>query len=65
MESVEEACLRWCPFLRQHRQLAGRLFGLQMRQNSLDNRQIFNASDDLDLPRAPLAGRDIDIEHPF
>jgi endonuclease G len=27
-----------------------------MRQNPLDYRRVFNASDDLDLPRAPLAG---------
>ena len=61
MESVEEACLRWRTALRQHRQLAGRLFALQMRQNSLDYRRIFNAGDDLDLPRAPLAGLDINV----
>jgi hypothetical protein len=50
MESVEEACLRRRTALRQHRQLGGGLFALQMRQNSLDYRRVFNASDNLDVP---------------
>jgi hypothetical protein len=29
-----------------------------MRQNPHDYRRVFDASDDLDLPRAPLAGLD-------
>ena len=65
MQSVEEACLRRRPPLRQHRQLGGGLFVLPMRQNPLDHRRVFDASDDLDLPRAPLAGFDVDIKHPL
>jgi hypothetical protein len=30
-----------------------------MGQDSLDNRRVFNASNYLDLPRAPLAGLDV------
>jgi hypothetical protein len=30
-----------------------------MGQDSLDNRRVFNAGDDLDLPGAPLAGLDV------
>ena len=37
-----------------------RLFALQIRQNSLDNGQVFNTGNDLDLTVAPLAGLDID-----
>jgi hypothetical protein len=36
-----------------------------MRQNLLDDSRIFNAGDDLDLPRAPLAGLDIDVKYPL
>jgi hypothetical protein len=36
-----------------------------MRQNSLNHRRIFNAGNDLNLPGAPLAGLDVNIEHPF
>ena len=60
MESVEEACL-WRPTaLRDQGQLGRGLFTLQMRQNSLDDSRVFNAADDLDVPRAPFAGLDID-----
>jgi hypothetical protein len=38
-------------------------FAVQMRQNPIDNRRILNAGNDLDLPGAPLAGLDVDIEH--
>jgi len=65
MGSVEESGLRRRPPLRQHRQFGGGLFALQMRQNSLDHRRFFNAGNDLDVPRAPLAGLDIDVEHPL
>ena len=63
MQSVEEACLRRRPPLRQHRQLGGGLFALQMRQNSLDYRRIFNAGNDLDLTTAPFARLDIDVKY--
>ena len=56
MESVKKPGLWWRPFLRQHRQLGGGLFALQMRQDSLDYRWVFNGGNDLDLPGAPLAG---------
>ena len=56
MQSVEEAGLRWRTTLRQHDQIGRGCFALQMRQNPLDNRRVFNAADDLDVPRAPLAG---------
>jgi hypothetical protein len=47
MESVEAACLRWPTILwKQSRPGEGR-FTLQLRQDSLDDRQIFNASNDL------------------
>jgi len=65
MQSVEEAGLRWRTTLRQHHQIGRGCFALQMRQNPLDNRRVFNAADDLDVPRAPLAGLDVDIKHPF
>jgi hypothetical protein len=58
MESVEKLGLRRRTALRQHRQFAGMRFALQMRQNSLDNRRIFNASNDLDQLGPPLAGRE-------
>ncbi len=64
MASVEESGLRRRPFLRQHRQLGG-LFTLQMRQNPLDYRRVFNAGNDLDLPGAPLTGLNIDIKYPL
>ena len=58
MQSVEKPGL-WRPTaLRQHHQLGGGLFTLQMRQNPLDNRWVFNASNDLDLPLTALAGLD-------
>jgi phosphoribosylglycinamide formyltransferase 2 len=34
-------------------------------QDSLNGGRIFNAGDDLDLPGAPLAGLDVNVEHPF
>jgi hypothetical protein len=63
MLSVEEPGLRRRPHLRQHRQLGGGLFALQMRQNPLDHRRVFNAAVrrpdyDLDLTTAPLARLD-------
>jgi hypothetical protein len=65
MESVEEACLRWTTILWKQSRPDGGRFALQMRQNPLDHRRVFNAGDDLDLPGAPLAGLDVDIEHPL
>ena len=60
MESVEQPGLWRRTALRQHHQIGGGLFTFQMRQNSLDHRRVFNASDDLDVPRAPFASLDID-----
>ena len=65
MQSVEEAGLRRRPPLRQHRQLGRRCFAVQMRQNPLDHRRVFNASDDLDLPLTALASLEIDIKYPL
>jgi hypothetical protein len=71
MASVEEACLRWRrTVLWQQGRPDGRRFILQMRQDSLNHRRIFNAAvrrldNDLDLPGAPLAGLDVNVEHPF
>jgi hypothetical protein len=42
------------------RRLGRGRFILQMRQNPLDDHWVFNAGDDLDLPRTALAGLDID-----
>jgi hypothetical protein len=61
--SIEEACLRWPTALRDQGQLGKGSFTLQMRQNPLDDSRIFNAGDDLDLPHAPLAGLDIDVNN--
>ena len=36
-----------------------------MRQNPLDYRRVFDASNDLDPTRTALAGLDIDIKHTF
>ena len=57
--------VRWRSILRQHHRLGRGRFILQVRQNPLDNGRIFNAAvrrldDDLDRPRAPFAGLDID-----
>jgi hypothetical protein len=65
MLSVEEPGLRRRPPLRQHRQLGGGLFALQMRQNPLDHRRVFNAGNDLDLTTAPLAGLDVNVKYAF
>jgi hypothetical protein len=58
MESVKQPGLRRGTALREHRQLAGRLFILQMRQNPLDNPRVFNTGDDLDTTRTAFAGLD-------
>jgi hypothetical protein len=55
MESVEESGLWRRTALRQHHQIGKGCFAIQVGQNSLDHRRIFNASDDLDLTTAPLA----------
>jgi hypothetical protein len=62
MASVEQPGLRRRPFLRQHRRISREHFALQMRQNSLDYRRVFNAGNDLDLTTAPFAGLDIDVK---
>ena len=36
-----------------------------MRQNPLDDSRIFNASDDLDVTAAAVAGLDVDVEDSF
>jgi len=60
MDSVEQPGL-WRPTgLRQHHQLGGGLFTLQVRQNFIDYPRIFYAGNDLDVPGAALAGLDID-----
>ena len=60
MESVEKPRLRWRTALWTQSRPGGGLFALQMRQNPRDYRRVFDASDDRDLPRAPLAGLDVD-----
>jgi hypothetical protein len=65
MASVEEACLRWTTILWKQSRPDGGRFALQMRQNPLDYRWVFNAGDDLDLTGTALAGLDIDVEHSF
>jgi hypothetical protein len=64
-----ETSLRWrrTVLWKQSRPDRG-LFALQVRQDSLDHRRAFNAAvrrldDDLDLPCAPLAGLDVNVEH--
>jgi hypothetical protein len=63
MESAEKPGLRRRTFLRQYRRIGGGCLAIQMRQNPLDYRRVFNASNDLDLPRAPLAGLDLDVNN--
>ena len=66
LDSVEESSLRrWGTALWKQSRPGGGRFILQMRQNSLNHRRIFNASNDLDLTCAPLSGLDVDIEHPL
>jgi hypothetical protein len=60
MQSVEEAGLRWTTTLWKQSRPDGGRFALQMRQNPLDYRWVFNAGDDLDLPRTALADLNID-----
>ena len=65
MESVEESRLRRPTiFWKQSRPDGGR-FVVQVGQNSLDHRRVFNAGNDLDLPGAPLTGLNIDIKYPL
>jgi hypothetical protein len=64
--SIEKASLRrWCSPIWEHYRLGGRRPTLSMGQDSLDYRRVFNAGDDLDLPGAPFAGLDVNVEHPF
>jgi hypothetical protein len=63
-QSTEDTSLgRGSAVLRQQRRLARGCFAVQMRPDSLSHRGVFNASNDLDLPRAPLAGLDLDVNN--
>ena len=64
-ESVEQPGLWWRTTLRQYHRIGRGCFAIQMGQDSLDHRRIFNAGNNLNLPRTTLAGLDIDIEHPL
>jgi hypothetical protein len=62
-DSVEESSLRRRTVLWKQSRPGGGRPTLQMRQNSLNHRRIFNADNDLDLPGAPLAGLNLDIKN--
>ena len=61
MESVEQPRLRWRTVLWTQSRPGGGRFSIQVGQNLLNHRRIFNASNDLDLPGAAPTGLDIDI----
>ena len=63
MESVEQPGLWRHTALRQHHLIGRGCFAIQVGQDSLDHRRIFNAGDDPDLTTAPIAG--LDVEHPL
>jgi hypothetical protein len=66
MESVEQPrLLRWRTVLRDQGHPGGGNFAIQMGQDSLDHRRIFNAGNDLDLNGAPLADLNIDVAPPL
>jgi hypothetical protein len=60
MESVEQPGPWRRTALRQYHRIGRACFAVQVGQDSLDNRRVFYAGNDLDLPRATLAGRVID-----
>ena len=60
MQSVEKPRLQWRTVLWTQSRPGGGRLAIQVGQDSLDHRQIFNASNDLDLPGAALTGLDID-----
>jgi hypothetical protein len=69
-DSVEESSLRRPTVLWEQGRPGGRSSIVQVGEDSLDDSRIFNAAvrrldDDLDLPGAPLAGLDVNVEHPF
>ena len=61
MESVEKPRLRWRSVLWTQSRPGGGRLAIQVGQDSLNHRRIFNASNDLDLPGAALTGLDIDV----
>jgi hypothetical protein len=63
MESVEETGLRWRTVLWTQSRPGGGRLAIQVGQDSLNHRRIFNASNDFDLPGAALTGLDIDVEY--
>ena len=65
MQSVEQSSLRWRTVLCTQSRPGGGRLAIQVGQDSLNHRRIFNASNDLDLPLTALAGLNINIEHSF
>lgn len=63
MESVEQPRLRWRTVLWTQSRPGGGRFSIQVGQNLLDNRWVFNTGNDLDLTGTALAGLDVDVEH--
>ena len=61
IESVEQPGLWRRTALRQYHRIGRECFAIQVGQDSLDNRRVFNTSNDLDLPLTALAGLDIDV----
>jgi hypothetical protein len=55
LDSVEKPRLRWRTVLWKQSRPDGRHFAIQVCQNLLDNRWVFNTGNDLDLTGAPLA----------
>ena len=64
LDSVEESSLRrWRTVLWTQSRPGGGRFSIQVGQNLLDNRWVFNTGNDLDLTGTALAGLDVDVEH--
>jgi hypothetical protein len=58
MESVEQPGLCRRRAIRQYHRIGRECFAIQVGQDSLDNRRVFNAGNDLDLTTAPFASLD-------
>ena len=56
---------RWRPACRPQTRWIRGVLSLQMGENLLDNRRIFDAGNDPHRPTAGTEGFNVDVEHPF
>jgi len=56
---------RWRPACRPQTRWIRGVLSLQMGENLLDDRRIFDAGNDPHRPTAGTAGFNVDVEHPF